>query len=53
MPEFATATLIALTGYGQPQDQQRAREAGFDAHVSKPADPQAILAMLARIVQST
>lgn len=30
--------LIALTGYAQPEDQQRARDAGFDAHVPKPAD---------------
>ena len=31
-------TLIALTGYGQPEDQQRALDAGFDAHLVKPAD---------------
>ena len=31
--------LVALTGYGQPEDQSRAREAGFDAHVVKPVDP--------------
>jgi signal transduction histidine kinase len=30
--------LIALTGYGQESDQQRARSAGFDAHMVKPAD---------------
>jgi signal transduction histidine kinase/ActR/RegA family two-component response regulator len=30
--------LIALTGYGQPEDERRATEAGFDAHVVKPAD---------------
>ncbi len=52
LPQFATATLVALTGYGQPQDKERAHEAGFDLHVSKPADPQAILALLAGIVQS-
>lgn len=28
--------LIALTGYGQPEDQRRAREAGFDVHLVKP-----------------
>jgi signal transduction histidine kinase len=28
--------LIALTGYGQPADVERAREAGFDAHITKP-----------------
>ena len=28
--------LIALTGYGQPEDVRRALEAGFDAHIAKP-----------------
>ena len=28
--------LVALTGYGQTEDRQRAREAGFDAHLTKP-----------------
>jgi CheY-like chemotaxis protein len=30
--------LIALTGYGQPQDKQRAEDAGFDLHIVKPVD---------------
>ena len=30
--------LIAVTGYGRPQDRDRAREAGFDAHITKPVD---------------
>jgi CheY-like chemotaxis protein len=28
--------LVAITGYGQPEDQKRAFEAGFDAHLTKP-----------------
>jgi two-component system CheB/CheR fusion protein len=32
------ALLIALSGYGSPEDQQRAFEAGFDRHLTKPAD---------------
>lgn len=31
--------LCALTGWGQPEDQRRALDAGFDAHVVKPLDP--------------
>ncbi len=31
--------LIALTGYAQPEDVSLALDAGFDAHVAKPADP--------------
>jgi signal transduction histidine kinase len=30
--------LIALTGFSQPEDRQRALEAGFDAHLTKPVD---------------
>jgi signal transduction histidine kinase/CheY-like chemotaxis protein len=30
--------LVALTGYGQQEDQNRAREAGFDHHLIKPTD---------------
>ncbi len=48
MPECANALFIALTGYGQPKDKQMAFDAGFDHHVSKPADPQAILGLLVR-----
>jgi signal transduction histidine kinase len=33
-----SAHLVALTGYGQPEDVQRAREAGFDDHMVKPVD---------------
>jgi CheY-like chemotaxis protein len=34
--------LIALTGYGQERDRERAREAGFDTHLVKPADIEAV-----------
>jgi signal transduction histidine kinase/ActR/RegA family two-component response regulator len=37
-PENASATLVALTGYGQNQDRQEARLAGFDHYLVKPAD---------------
>jgi len=33
------AALIALTGWGQEQDKQAAKAAGFDAHLTKPVDP--------------
>ena len=49
LPEFAGTLLIALTGYGQLQDKVRAREAGFDLHIAKPAEPEAILAALAGV----
>ena len=31
--------LIAVTGWGQPDDRMRARTAGFDRHLIKPIDP--------------
>ena len=38
--------LIAMTGYGQESDRLRAREAGFDAHLVKPADIDLVIATL-------
>jgi signal transduction histidine kinase/CheY-like chemotaxis protein len=46
MPQFADTLLIALTGYGQLADKARAREAGFDVHIAKPAEPEEILGAL-------
>lgn len=47
-PELARITLVALTGWGSEDDQRRAHEAGFDAHLTKPAGPDAIAAVLDR-----
>ena len=44
----ADALLIALTGYGQPQDRAHSFEAGFDAHLVKPAELAELLALLVR-----
>jgi PAS domain S-box-containing protein len=38
LPEGRTVRLIALTGWGQDKDKARAREAGFDEHLTKPVD---------------
>jgi CheY-like chemotaxis protein len=42
-------TLIALTGWGQAEDKRRAREAGFDHHMTKPVDVAALENLLPRI----
>jgi CheY-like chemotaxis protein len=47
-PATAGARLIAVTGYGQEEDQRRARAAGFDQHLVKPVDP----AELLRVVET-
>jgi len=38
--------LIALTGYGSPEDRKRTREAGFDAHLLKPLDYEKLKSLL-------
>jgi len=38
--------LVALTGWGQDSDKARARAAGFDAHLTKPAEPDVVLSIL-------
>ncbi len=43
---LGTTRLVAISGYAQPQDRQRAREAGFDAHLAKPPDVAALLRVL-------
>ena len=36
--ELEQTLLIALTGYGQPEDRKKSRAAGFDEHLVKPVD---------------
>jgi len=45
-PATAGATLIALTGYGQPSDRAQSHAAGFNRHFVKPADPGELLLAL-------
>ncbi|QDV72849.1 PAS domain-containing hybrid sensor histidine kinase/response regulator [Botrimarina mediterranea] len=49
VPSCPGVYLVALTGYGQPDDRRRALEAGFDEHLVKPAS----VADLERIIVST
>ena len=44
---FASARVIAMTGYGQDKDRQRAMEAGFDEHTVKPVEFAALKRLLA------
>jgi signal transduction histidine kinase/DNA-binding response OmpR family regulator len=39
--------LVALTGYGQPEDRRKALDAGFDTHIVKPIDPNHLSAIIA------
>ena len=41
--------LVALTGWGQPEDRRRSSEAGFDHHLVKPADFARVHDLVARL----
>ena len=45
-PGLTRTRLIAVTGYGQEQDRQRAKAAGFAAHLVKPVDPERLRKVL-------
>ena len=40
--------LVAITGWGQERDRELANEAGFDQHLVKPVDPEALMKIIAR-----
>jgi CheY-like chemotaxis protein len=48
LPNAKTMTLVALTGYGQDTDKQRALSAGFDEHLTKPVKIERLQALLNR-----
>jgi two-component system CheB/CheR fusion protein len=43
---LASTRLVALTGWGQPEDRERTMEAGFDRHLTKPTHPQTLTDLL-------
>ncbi len=47
LPEGRDVLLVAMTGWGQEEDRQRTREAGFDRHLVKPVERTALLELLA------
>ncbi len=48
-PHGSERLLVALTGYGQPEDRQRALDAGFDDHLVKPVDPARLSGVIAAL----
>jgi CheY-like chemotaxis protein len=48
-----TVLLIALTGYGQPKDRERALAAGFDHHLVKPLNVDLLIEILAGLHLNT
>lgn len=53
LPQTADATLVALTGYGQPADRERSVAAGFNHHLTKPVDAAGLLRLLATATKQT
>ncbi len=49
-PELADLHMIALSGYGQPEDVRRALAAGFDEHLVKPVDVNRLQATVSRLL---
>jgi PAS domain S-box-containing protein len=45
-PGAETAVLVAMTGFGNEEDKRRTRAAGFDAHLTKPVELDALIALL-------
>jgi two-component system CheB/CheR fusion protein len=51
-PELDGLLIVAVTGYGQDSDRQRAREAGCDHHLVKPVDLEVLRRLLADAQQT-
>ena len=47
LPEMHSAVLVAVTGWGQDEDRQQSRDAGFNCHLVKPVSREALQAVLA------
>jgi CheY-like chemotaxis protein/two-component sensor histidine kinase len=46
---FTNELIVAVSGYGQPEDRQRSQEAGFDDHLVKPVHREVLLSTLRRV----
>nr|WP_293181829.1 ATP-binding protein [Nannocystis sp.] len=52
MEPLSALRLVAVTGYGQPSDRHRSREAGFDAHLVKPVDIRGLAALMDELLSA-
>src|SRR5947209_1568608 len=51
--QFKESFIVAITGHGLPSDRVKSREAGFDAHVTKPAEPELLESILRQYLGSS
>ena len=50
-PGLEKVVLAALTGWGQQEDRRRTADAGFDYHLVKPPEPEAVASVLAKLMR--
>jgi CheY-like chemotaxis protein len=49
LPGYETVPMVAVTGYSMFDDKQRSTNAGFNAHMTKPIDPRALLDLIEQL----
>lgn len=49
LPDYAAVPMVAVTGYSMFDDKQRSLSAGFNAHLTKPIDPRALLDLIEQL----
>lgn len=49
MPGYENVPMVAVTGYSMFDDKERSTKAGFNAHMTKPIDPRALLELIEQL----
>jgi CheY-like chemotaxis protein len=49
IPGYETVPMVAVTGYSMFDDKQRSTNAGFNAHMTKPIDPRALIDLIEQL----
>ncbi len=49
LPGYETVPMVAVTGYSMFDDKERSSKAGFNAHITKPIDPRALIDLIAHL----
>lgn len=49
LPEYETVPMVAITGFSMFDDRARSLDAGFNAHLTKPIEPRALLDLIGRL----
>jgi len=49
LPGYETVPMVAVTGYSMFDDKERSAKAGFNAHMTKPIDPRALLDLIEQL----